>query len=179
MSRVIVKSQKPVFTASHFTVQEAQVVQGAEERTFHHIVMVPFVYVLPLTSNNELYLLKHHRYVYNSYFIEVVAGIIEKDEEPLISAKRELAEEAGLRANDWFKLAKIETASNFIKNTKYYFLARDLQEGKQKLEFSEDIEVIKMPIEDAVEKIYSGEINAEKSITGILLVYTLLQKGKI
>ncbi len=179
MSHIKVLSQKPVFQTKHFTVNESKIAANNKEDTFHHIVFKESVYVIPLTPQREIYLIKQYRYVYDKEYLEIVAGIVEQGEDILNAAKRELKEEAGLEAGNWKSLGVIEAASNFFKIYKHYFVATELIQGEQTLDFSEDIQVIKMPIEQAVEKILSGEINAEKTITGVLLVYTLLQRGKL
>lgn len=179
MSRVIVKDKKLVLKANHFNVYETKVEFGGKEHIFHHVDKKAGAYVVVLSDTNDVILEKHYRHSYSKEFIEIVAGVIEDNEDPLEAAKRELKEETGITAQSWQLLSVTESASDSTMSKKYYYLARDLHEGKQHLEESEDITLIKMPIDEAVDKILNNEINAEKTVVGILLVYTLLKQGRI
>lgn len=179
MGNIVVKSRKPIFTSKYFNLIEANIAHNDKEATFHYVDRRPFVLIIPLSEKNEVYLLKHYRYVEERDFIEICSGVIEQHEDSLDAAKRELKEETGLTAQKWTRLSTVYPASSFTKSNKTYYLAQELTLGDKELEFSEEIDIIKMPIEEAIKKILDGEIDAEKTVVGVLLVYTLLQKNKI
>jgi ADP-ribose pyrophosphatase len=66
-----------------------------------------------------------------------------------------------------------------VKATSYLFLARDLSLGEQELEEDEQIEVVKIPLEKAVEKVISGEITGSATMIGILMLDKLRREKKI
>ena len=114
----------------------------------------------------------------NRMSLELVAGTIEKDGDPLETAKRELREESGFTAKNWKKLYEWDLSANM--NAKVHlFAATDLEPGKQKLDFDEEIEIIKLPIEKVLEKIENAEITAASHIAAILLFDRLRKEGKL
>jgi len=90
-----------------------------------------------------------------------------------------LEEEVGLGAKNWRSLVELDMASGIMEWPLYYFLATDLYQMKQKLDPSEALTIVKIPLKVAIDKIYSGEIMKQSSVTGILLIESLLQKGKL
>ena len=172
-------SQRDVFAAKHFTVFQTEVQVGEGIQSQHYVSANNAVCVIPLTEQNEIYLIKQYRYIFDNYYLEVISGFIDKGEEPEIAAKRELLEETGLVAKTFVSLGEVEMASSFLKFSQFYFIAKGLQEGQQQLEDTEDIEVVKIPLQEAVEKVLTGEINNQKTIVGILLANELLRTNKI
>ena len=110
--------------------------------------------------------------------LEVVAGTIEDNGNPLETAKRELKEETGLTAKNWKFLGKIHMSAN-MSAVAHIFIARELTQGKPQLDDDEEISVVKMPFEEAVEKVISGEIDIASNIAAILLFDKLRKESKI
>ena len=173
-------SKKPIFDSGYFTVYEDEVeIKTGEKRKYYSAIRIPAVSVFPLGDNGEIYLIKEYRYLHEGYILEAVAGTMDKGEAPLQTAKRELLEEAGIKASKWHDLGKSIAAGSFITWTQHLFVARSLSFTKQMLEESEDISVVKMKFEDALEKVISGEINNSSTSFGILLIDHLIKRGKI
>jgi 8-oxo-dGTP pyrophosphatase MutT (NUDIX family) len=146
----------------------------------HYIVeRVPVSVVFPITAHNQIYLIYQYRYLLGKKILEAVSGRIEKGESALKTARRELLEEAGISAGSFEELSKIELASSFFRAKVSLFLARDLEVGKQELEDSEEIEVVRMPISEAIKKVMSGEIQSASTIAGILMIDRLKKEGKL
>lgn len=137
------------------------------------------VTIFPLTEEGEMYLITQHRYILDKVTLEAVAGTVEKEEKHLATAKRELQEEAGLIANHWEELARVDLAASYVRAQTTLFLAKELTTGEQNLDDDEDITVVKLPIEEAVKKVLQGEITTASSIIGILLIDRLRREGKI
>lgn len=179
MSRVKINTRKNLIGTKLFDVDELSVSYAEKTDIFHGIYVKPAVIVIALTESKELYLTKQHRYIKDKIYLELVSGMIEDGEDPLTAGKRELEEEAGIKANKWLKLPEIELGSSIGDWDFNYYLASDFEFSTQKLDQSEDIEVVKMPLEKAVEKIYNGEIVKLSTVAGILLVNSMLKDGKI
>lgn len=179
MSRVKVNSRKNLLSAKLFSVDELLVSYGEKQDIFHGVYVKSAVVVIPIAGNNEIFLTKQYRHIKNKVYLELPAGLIEDNEDPLAAAKRELKEEVGITAASWTKLPKVEIGSSIFDWDFNYFLARGLDLGEQKLDLSEDIEIMKIPFENAIEKILAGEIIKLSTITGILLVNEYLKKKKI
>lgn len=175
-----VHAKKSVLATKLFTVNELEVeIKPGVRRIHHNVERDPIVYVFPITADNYIYLTKQYRYNHERYVIEAVAGYIEKNEDPLVAAKRELKEETGLIAKTWHMLPQMEMGAGSFKGKVYLFVAKDLEEGETNFDESEEIETIKIPLEECVKKIENGEINLIMSVAGILLTYKLIREKKI
>ena len=110
---------------------------------------------------------------------EFPKGGIKKGEGILKAVKRELKEEAGLAASQWEELLRFNTENSVVKSQKYLFLAKELEIVEKALEEDEEIELTKMTISEAVEKVISGEISGAGTIIGIFLLDKLKKEKKI
>lgn len=175
-------SEKTTFKGEEntFDVKKIELEFPNKKRATHYIAeRVPVSVVLPLTPKYEIYLISQYRYLLKKTILEAVSGRIDKGENALEAAKRELLEEAGIIAGSIEELNRIELASSFFRAKVSLFLARDLEVLSQKLEDSEQIEVIKMPLSEAVKKVMDGEIQAASAIIGILMLDKLKREKKL
>lgn len=179
MSRVKINSRKNLLKTKLFAVDELSVSYADKNDIFHGVYVKPAVVILPLNEKNELYLSRQYRHIKNKIYLELASGMIETGEDPLEAGRRELVEELGIKALKWVKLPAVEIGSAIFDWDFNYYLAYELNFTMQKLDLSEDIEIIKMPLDEAVNKIYSGEIVKLSTITGILMLYNMLNKGLI
>ena len=100
--------------------------------------------ILPITEDENIILLKQFRPSLGKWIIELPAGTIENNEEPLACAKRELFEETGYQADDFHSLGQCTPMAGFCDEIQYLFVAKQLSlPMKQKLDDDEVIEVIK------------------------------------
>ena len=94
---------------------------------------------------------------------------MEDGERPDDGAARELQEELGRVAGRMEKLSECFVSPGFCEEKMWVFLATDLTEGKQQLEDDEILDVVRLPIADALEMITSGEIQDAKTIIALIL----------
>jgi ADP-ribose pyrophosphatase len=137
------------------------------------------VYIFPLTEDNKIYLVKQYRYNLETDVLEGVAGYVEKNELPLDAAKRELREETGLTADEWKKLPSMKVGAGVIHSELHFFVAKGLHAGNTQFDEGEEIELVKMPFGEAIEKVLSGEIAIVPSAYGILAINTLKERGQL
>lgn len=170
-------SEEIVYQAKYFRIKRKAIARNGKTFTKEFIERNSVVTILPITDQGEIYLEKQFRDAFGKHLIEVVAGNMENEGDPLETAKRELKEETGLTAKDWKLLATWELSVNM--NSKHYvFVARGLTEGQPELDDDEDIELIKIPFEEALQKVLNGEIFASVHVAAILLYDTLNYKGQ-
>ncbi|MGL4363399.1 MAG: NUDIX hydrolase [Cellulosilyticaceae bacterium] len=129
--------------------------------------------VVALTSDEKIVLVKQYRNAENGDVIEIPAGKLEKEEDPLLCANRELEEEVGLKAKKIEKICEMYTAVGFCDEKLHLYLATDLYKGKQNLDEDEFVEIIYHTVDEAVEMIFNGQIKDSKTIVGILAVQNL------
>ena len=88
--------------------------------------------------------------------------------DPLESAKRELKEETGLIAKNWQEIMTLHTSNSVTDERGLVYVARDLTQGETEFEEAEELLIQKLPLDEAVERVLSGEITDAISIAGLL-----------
>ena len=133
--------------------------------------------ILPITDNNEVVFITQYRESVNKVSMELPAGMIDPGEESIETAKRELEEETGLIANSIEPLISLYPSTGYTSEKVHIFLAKDFENGAQKLDSTEEIlSIKKIKIDECVEKIKNGELENASQIIAILLYYTKYMK---
>ena len=162
-----------LYRAKRFQVE--RVVQHSSDGTRHIKEIIRHsgaVAILPITDDGRVCFVENFRVAVGERLIELPAGTLEPNEDPHVTAERELAEETGYRA------AKIESLTTFcmspgiLDEKMYVFLATGLTSGRQALEAGEDIRVVHATWDEALSMIHSGKIRDAKSVAAILFYET-------
>ena len=164
----ILSSQK-VFDGRVFNVTVDTVSEG--ERTYQREVVHHngSAVIVPVFDDGTVALVKQYRHPAVRYLLEVPAGTLAKGERPEIGAARELKEELGVVAASLEKLSEFFVSPGFCEEKMWVYLATELSEGEQALEDDKILDVVRLPIADALEMITSGEIQDAKTIIGLML----------
>lgn len=140
--------------------------KGKEFR--YDIVMHPgAVVMIPIHKDGRIHFVKQWRRAIQDILIELPAGTLEKNEEPLYSAQRELQEEIGYKARRMTNLGGFFTAPGFCNEYLHLFLAEDLIESFLTCDDSEHIDHCILSLQEALDWIEKGRINDAKTICGI------------
>lgn len=126
------------------------------------------VAVVGLTDSNEILLVRQFRAPYKETIYEIPAGKLEKNEDIREAAIREFNEECGACAEVFESLGEIYPTPGYCGEIIRIFYAEGLTFGSQNLDDDEFLDVIKMPFEECMSRIMSGEIKDAKTIIGIL-----------
>lgn len=126
------------------------------------------VCVLPLTDDGDVIFVNQFRYALNKVTLEVPAGKLEKGEDPKEAALRELSEETGLTAKNIVHIGDLYTTPALIDEVIHMYIATDLTQGEQHLDYDEFVNTLKMPLSKAVDMVMNGEIKDSKTQTVIL-----------
>ena len=92
------------------------------------------------------------------------------DEEPLAAAKRELKEETGLAADKWTEFMRLHTSNSITDEVGIVYLAESLTEGEPEFEETEDLEIRKLSLLDALAMVENGDITDAISIAALLRI---------
>ena len=123
--------------------------------------------VVALNDQGEICLLRQYRPVANEWLWELPAGKRDNEEQPLLTAQRELAEEAGIEAIRWAQLGAIYPSPGIFTEVIHLYLATDLKEVGSHPEEHELFELHWLPLARALAMAQNGEINDAKTIIGI------------
>jgi ADP-ribose pyrophosphatase len=153
-----------VFNVTIDTVNEGELTYQRE--VVHH---AGSAVIVPIFDDATVVLVKQYRHPAVRYLLEVPAGTLAKGERPEAGAARELQEELGLVAARLEKLSEFFVSPGFCEEKMWVYLATELSETKQLLDDDEILEIVRLPIADALEMITSGEIQDAKTIIGLML----------
>ncbi|WP_113924452.1 NUDIX domain-containing protein [Cognataquiflexum aquatile] len=130
--------------------------------------------IVPVDEDLNTWLVGQFRYTLDEYSWEIPmgGGLLELD--ILDSAKRELKEETGLSAKKWTKIMRLHTSNSVTDEEGFVFLAEELTPGETEFEETEQLQVIKLPLKEAIQKVMDGEITDAISIAGLLKVARIL-----
>ncbi|MFL0800559.1 MAG: NUDIX hydrolase [Agarilytica sp.] len=123
--------------------------------------------VVPIDEDGNTWLVSQSRYTLDQRTWEIPEGGSPVGEDPLETAKRELQEEVGLHAKEWETLMTLHTSNSVTDEVGYIYVAKGLSLGDQHLEDTEDIEVKKLPLIEAIDMAKRGEITDAMSLAAL------------
>lgn len=134
--------------------------------------------IVPITSNEEVVMIKQYRHAVGGYIWEIPAGTFDGKEDPLVCAQRELIEEVGYKAKTWDAIGVVAPGPGYTDEIIHLFMARDLVPTKQKLDPDEFIELHTVPIKQVISMILEDEIKDGKTITALFRAIHKLRPHK-
>src|SRR6266705_6761690 len=164
----IVASEK-VFSGRVFDVTVDTVREADKTYTREVVHHRGSAVILPAFDDGTIELVRQYRHPAVRYLLELPAGTLDDKETPEAGAARELEEELGLVAGKLEKLSEFFVSPGFCEEKMWLYLATDLTETAQRLDDDEMIEVVRLPLERALEMITDGEIEDAKTIIGLML----------
>jgi ADP-ribose pyrophosphatase len=133
--------------------------------------------VVPFLDEDRVVLIRQYRYAAGGTILEVPAGKLDPGEDPETCALRELQEEAGQRARRIVSHGSILTTPGFTDERIHLFSAFDLEIVPSRLEDDEIIDVVEMGLDEALERVWSGELCDAKS--ALALVHAARSLGRL
>ncbi len=127
--------------------------------------------VVPIKDDGTVVLIRQFRHAAGGFIYEIPAGKLAPGEDPLDCAARELEEEVGYRASSFELLSSIFTAPGFADEVIHVYKAIGLTKGRQNLDRDEVLEIIEMPLHQALARIQDGTIRDGKTIVGLQAVF--------
>lgn len=125
--------------------------------------------IVPIFDDGTVGLVRQYRHPAVRYLLEVPAGTLQRGEIPEEGAARELEEELGLTCGRLEKLSEFFVSPGFLEEKMWIYLATDLRQTQQRLEDDELIEIVRLPLSQALNRITTGEIEDAKTIIGLML----------
>ena len=153
-----------VFNVTVDTVREGEATY-VREVVHHHGSAV----ILPAFDDGTIAMVRQYRHPAVKYLLELPAGTLNENERPEEGAARELEEELGVVAGSLEQLSEFFVSPGFCEEKMWLYLATDLTETAQRLEDDELLEVVRVPVDRALQMITDGEIEDAKTIIGLMM----------
>ncbi|MEN6355914.1 MAG: NUDIX hydrolase [Armatimonadota bacterium] len=127
------------------------------------------VAAVPMLDSDRIVMVRQFRQAAGEILLELPAGTLEANEEPVHCVSRELEEEIGYKAGKLTPLFCSYLAPGYSSEMLHMFLAENLEKIQARPEDDEFIDIVEVSIDDAVELIRSGGIKDAKTICGIMM----------
>lgn len=172
-------SSSDVYVGKILALRADEVLMPGGVRARREVVEHPgAVAVVALDEADRVVLIHQYRYPLGRRLWEIPAGLLDvAGEDPLQTAKRELAEEAGLAAQHWSVLVDIASSPGFTDESERVFLARSLSDVERPLAAGDeeaDLVIRRIPLTEAVRMVFAGEIVNAPAVTGLLAAQAVL-----
>ena len=169
-------SSRLIYENPWIRVREDQVISPSGTHGIYGVIETRLATgVVAVTEQLEIYLVGQYRYPVHEYSWEIPEGGANEGESGVEAAQRELREETGLVAQRWEPLGgEIHLSNCFSAERGELFLARSLSQGESAPDETEQLQIRKVPLRQAVHMVESGEIKDSLSIIGILRASRLL-----
>ena len=146
------------------------------ETTLREVVEHPGgVTVIPVDDAGYVYCVRQFRYPMGEHLLEVPAGKLEKGEDPLDCAKRELSEETGIEADEYIDLGKVYPSPGFCREILYIYLAKGLHFGKSHPDENEFLDVEKIHLDELMSMTMNNQLADAKTVIAVLKAKAILQ----
>ncbi len=173
-------SSRQIYDNAWISVREDQVINPSGNEGIYGVVGFKnwAIGIIPLDDELNTWLVGQHRYSLNEYSWEIPMGGGKRGQDILESAQRELREETGLLAQNWQQILKIHTSNSVTDETGFVFVATLLTQTESQPDETEQLEVQKLPLYQAVEMALDGRITDAISIAGLLKAAHLYLWGR-
>jgi len=169
LPRQLIESEK-IFTGVVFAIERDRLKEENGFEIVREVVRHPGgAGCLPLFDDGRVALVKQYRHPARCELLEIPAGKIEAGETPMESAARELEQEIGFRAGRIEHLADFYSTPGFCEERLYVYLATELTPVEQNLDHDEFVEIVYLPLAEAVAMAARNELEDSKTIIALLL----------
>jgi len=133
------------------------------------------VCIVPVEPDGRFWCVRQFRYPFMEELIEFPAGKLERGEDPLECAVRELKEETGLTAGQIDYLGPMYPSPGYLDEIIHLYLARDLTQGEATPDEGEFLSVERIPGERLLAMVMQNEVPDAKTVVGLFKTKTYLE----
>lgn len=162
-------ASREVYDNPWLRIREDEVVRPDGEAGIYGVVHYKNVAIgiMPV-EDDHIYLVGQYRYPLDQYSWEIPEGGCPEDEDLLSAARRELAEETGLRAKNWKLLGEAHLSNSVSDERAVWFLATELTQGEHEPEGTEQLNIRRLPAAQVFKMAVNGEITDALSLLAIM-----------
>jgi uncharacterized protein len=152
--------------------------QGGETRDYLYLAVPRAVFVVAVTTGGEVLLVRQYRHPVRDWTLEVPAGSLEEGESPLAAGRRELSEEVGGRGGRWRHIGTFFSSSAHLSLRSDAFLATQVEVGPARPDEGEEIEVVRLPVAEALRRAREGRMVEGQTALCLLLAARHLEEAE-
>jgi ADP-ribose pyrophosphatase len=150
---------------------------GAVKDPYYVIERPDAAIIFPLMREGEVVLVRQYRPPLERMELGLPAGLVEEGEKPEAAARRELLEETGYSGGEWEGLGTLASSPSLKDNWAYLFLARGVEEiSAPDPDEHELVETLKVPVEDLLGLVRTGQIVSSSGVAAIMLALERLDE---
>lgn len=165
-----------LLTASRFRVDRVQYQLESGASATKEVIQHPgAVVIVPVLADGRICLIQNYRVAVDREMIELPAGTLEPGEPPIETARRELIEETGYRADQIEPMIDLLMSPGILHEHMYVFVASGLQLGEPNREVGEEIRNMLVTQAEVVELLKSNKICDSKSVSALLYYLTFVK----
>ncbi|MBR6472323.1 MAG: NUDIX hydrolase [Firmicutes bacterium] len=131
--------------------------------------------LVAITGNNKMLMIRQFRKAADKVMFEAPAGKIDPDEDPIVTAGRELKEETGYTAGNIRYLCKFYTSVGYSNELLYLYLCTDLKPGETDFDENEAIDTEEWDVDELHRMVMDGELDDAKTIIAVEFAYNYLK----
>lgn len=169
-------ARETLLTAARFRVDRVTYQLESGESANKEVIQHPGAVVLvPILDDGRICLIRNYRVAVDRIMIELPAGTLEPGEPPIETARRELIEETGYRADDLRPMMDLLMSPGILHEHMFVFLATGLKSGEPDREVGEEIQNLLVDKSEVVRLIESNAITDSKSVSALLYFLTFVE----
>ena len=134
------------------------------------------VVIIPVDENGNMLLVRQYRHATGGELLELPAGTLDDNEEPVVCAAREIREETGMAAGKLVRLGDFYLAPGYSTEFMVVFLATELSFNPLEADADEFLSVEKVKVAEAIQMAERGEVPDAKSLAALFLAKISLEK---
>lgn len=162
-------TSQTIYQGRIFDVRIDEFREGERQYAREIVVHKGGAVIVPVFDDGTVALVRQYRHAIGEYLLEIPAGMLDENEEPMAAAVRELEEEIGVRAAHVEKLAELLPSPGYLTEKMYLFIATGLTEVGQNLDHDEELTVERYSFDDLNMMIRGGRIVDAKTMVGVML----------
>ena len=166
--------EQEIYAGRILTLRLKNLVQADGSVRLREIVEhAPGAAVVAVDADGQVLLVRQWRPAVNQAVLELPAGLVDLGESPIECARRELEEETGFTADLVEPLVSFYSSPGFTTELLHIFVASNLRPQSGAHDEEEELELVRLPLDAAIERVTGGEVSDAKTVAGLLAYYRM------
>lgn len=169
MPEPVTLASRTIYNGRIFDIRIDEIREGEKQYEREIVEHKGGAVIVPVFDDGTVALVRQYRHAAGGFLLEIPAGMLDDNEDPMIGAVRELEEEIGVRASHIEKLTELYPSPGYLTEKMYLFMATGLTEVGQNLDHDENLTVERYSFKELEAMSRDGRIADAKTIVGVIL----------